>query len=208
MTIFKLGPAWGLAGFVLGVALSGAVGSAWKSSPANPLAPQSSVSVNADASNATFPQRVVLTVVANDELETAIQSFAIGAQPKIRQDVTSGKYGLLWITAWDWDTAPGEEPNTISILSNDYRRYIQLGARRARYAVPDPRSGSIELRGEVTEDDNVAISVLSGTQPIALPRMGTGQSVKLLIDKQEGQVARAQVDKSAIDASIARYTFE
>jgi len=45
-----------------------------------------------------------------------------------------------------------ETGNTISILSDDYRRYVTLNGRRTRIAIPEPRSDYIEMRGEVTED--------------------------------------------------------
>jgi hypothetical protein len=38
------------------------------------------------------------------------------------------------------------------------------------------------MRGEVTEDGNISISILSGTQPIALPRMSPGQAIRFQID--------------------------
>jgi hypothetical protein len=136
---------------------------------------------NADASR-VLPQRVVVSVVKNDEVEAAINTFAVGAQRKIRKDVASGKYRLVWLTTWDWDTAEGEVGNTISILSGDYRRYVTLNERRTRIAIPEPRSGYIEIRGEVSEDDNISISLLSGTQPIALPTMSPGQVIKIQIE--------------------------
>ena len=123
-----------------------------------------------------------MSIVKTDEVEAAINTFAAGAQRKIRKDVANGKYRLAWLTVWDWDTAEGEVGNTISILSNDYRRYVMLNERRTRIAIPAPRSGYIEMRGEVSEDDNISISLLSGTQPIALPTMSPGQTVRIQIE--------------------------
>jgi hypothetical protein len=120
--------------------------------------------------------------VRNDEVDAAINNFPASVQRKIRKDVANGKYRLMWLTTWDWDTAEGEVGNTISILSDDYRRYVTLTERRTRIAVPQPRSGYIEMRGEVSEDGNISISLLSGTQPIALPPMSPGQAIKLQID--------------------------
>jgi hypothetical protein len=57
-----------------------------------------------------------------------------------------------------------------------------LNSRRTRIAIPEPRSGYIEMRGEATEDGNISISILSGTQPIALPRMSPGQAIRFQID--------------------------
>ena len=42
-----------------------------------------------------------------------------------------------------------------------------------------------KLRGEVSEDGIIAVSVLSGSQPIALPRMALGQPLRINIDRQE-----------------------
>jgi hypothetical protein len=87
----------------------------------------------------------------------------------------------LWLTVWDWDTAK-ETGDTISILSDGYRRYATLNNRRTRIAIPEPRSGYIEMRGEVAEGENISISLLSGTQPIALPSMPPGQAIRIQID--------------------------
>jgi hypothetical protein len=184
------GPIWGLAGFILGAALSGtAVGALGHSTSTLPAPPSDKPQVQAPVGNAdasrVLPQRIVVSVVKADEVEAAIKTFAEGAQRKIRKDVASGKYRLAWLTVWDWDTAEGEVGNTISILADDYRRYVTLNERRTRIAIPAPRSGYIEMRGEVSEDDNISISLLSGTQPIALPTMSPGQAVKLHIDVGE-----------------------
>jgi hypothetical protein len=189
MLKFK-GPTWGLAGFILGALLSGvavaALGHSASTSP-SPLfdKPQAQASaLSADASR-VLPHRIVVSAVKNDDVEPAINTFAVGAQRKIRHDVASGKYRLVWLTLWDWDTAEGEVGNTISILSQDYRRFVMLTDRRARIAIPEPKSGLIEMRGEVSEDDNISVSLLSGTQPIALPVMSPRQAVKLHIDVSE-----------------------
>jgi hypothetical protein len=186
MSFFKLdrtGPIWGLAGFVLGVALTGTAIGALGNSASTSLPGQSLVR-NADTS-IVLSQRIIASRVKDDEFEMAINEFPIAIQRKFRTDVASGKYRLLWLTAWDWDTAEGEIGNTISILTNDYRRFITLTERRTRIAIPEPQSGIIEMRGEVSEDGNISISVLSGTQPIALPTMAPGQTVKLHIDAVE-----------------------
>lgn len=186
MSLFKVErkpSIWGLAGFILGAALTGAaigaLGHTASTSP-QPLAPQERVQ------NAVvipiLPQRIIMSRVKNDEIEAAINDFPLGVQRKIRTDVATGKYRLLWLTAWDWDTAEGEAGNTISIYSHDYRRFVTLAERRTRIAIPEPWSGTIELRGEVSEDGNISISVLSGTQPIALPTMSPGQAIRLYID--------------------------
>jgi len=182
----RTGPIWGFAGFILGAVLSGGAVGALGHSASTLLSPSSdkpqaqALVEKADAS-LVLPQRIIVSGVKNDEIEAAISDFPVGAQRKIRKDIASGKYRLLWLTAWDWDTAE-ETGNTISILSDDYRRYVTLNGRRTRIAIPEPRSGYIEMRGEVTEDGNISISLLSGTQPIALPRMSAGQSIRFQID--------------------------
>jgi hypothetical protein len=184
------GPIWGLAGFSLGVVLSAVAVAALGSSAPTPSSPSfdkphaQAPAWSADASPA-LPQRIVVSLVKNDEVEAAVNSFAAGAQRKIRKEVDSGKYRLVWLTLWDWDTAEGEVGNTISLLSGDYRRFVTLTERRARVAIPEPKSGLIEVRGETSEDDNISVSLLSGTQPIALPVMTPGQAVKLQIDVSE-----------------------
>jgi hypothetical protein len=184
---FKLertGPIWGLVGFIIGAALSGTAVGALGHSAATAPPPQSSQTgtmIEAATTVATLPQRVVLLAVKKDEIEAAINDFPVGVQQKIRKDVAKGKYRLLWLTTWDWDMG-GDTGNTISVLSDGYRRFVRLNGHRTRIAVPEPQTGYIELRGEVTEDGNISISVLSGTQPIALPRMALGQSIKINID--------------------------
>ena len=91
----------------------------------------------------------------------------------------------MWLTAWDWDTT-GEIGNSISILSDGYRKYAALSNRRARIAIPEPRSGYIEMRGEVMESGSVSISVLSGTQPLALPQMSLEQTIRIQIEVSDG----------------------
>ena len=173
----------GLAGFILGAALSGAaIGALGRSASTSPSSdkPQAQAPVEQADGTAVFPQRIIVSVVKNDEMEAAINSFAVAAQRKIRRDVARGRYRLLWLTAWDWDTA-GDIGDTISILSDGYRKYATLNNRRTRIAIPEPLSGYIEMRGEAIESGNISISLLSGTQPIALPRMSLEQTVRIQI---------------------------
>ena len=58
---------------------------------------------------------------------------------------------------------------------------MKLDGHRTRTVIPKPKSGYIEFRGEATEDGNINISVLSGTQAIALPSMPSGQTAKVEI---------------------------
>ena len=189
MSMFKLertGPIWGLTGFILGAALAGTAVGALGHSGSTLLSPSShepqtqALDNNADAS-LVQPRRVIASVVKPDEIEAAIDGFSVAIKRKVRNDVASGKYRLLWLTVWDWDTAE-ETGDTISILSDDFRRYVTLNSRRTRIAIPEPRSGYIEMRGEVTVDDNISISILSGTHPIALPRMLSGQAIRFRIE--------------------------
>ena len=59
---------------------------------------------------------------------------------------------------------------------------LSMEVGRTRIAIPEPRSGYIEIRGEVSEDDNISISLLCGTHPIALPSMSPGQVIKIQIE--------------------------
>jgi hypothetical protein len=184
----RTGPIWGLAGFILGAVLSGSAVGALGHSASTSLSPssdkpQAQAPVEKADATLALPQRIIVSEVKNDEIEAAINTFAVAAQRKIRKDVAGGKYRLLWLTAWDWDTAD-ETGNTISILSDGYRKYVTLNNRRTRIAIPEPRSGYIEMRGEATEDGNIAISLLSGTQPIALPRMSLEQTIRIQIENQ------------------------
>src|ERR1700704_953022 len=97
---------WGLTGFIQGAALSGtAVGALGHSGP-TPLSPSSykpqiqALDNNADAS-LVLPQRVVVSVVRADEIEAAVNELSAAIKRKVRNDVASGKYRLLWLTVWD-----------------------------------------------------------------------------------------------------------
>lgn len=186
--MLKKGATWGLAGFILGTVVSGlAVGALGRSTATSPSPdkPQAQAPVEMPNGTLALPQRIIVPRVENDEIEAAINSFAVSVQPKIRKDVASGKYRLLWLTAWDWDTA-GDTGDSISILSDGYRKYATLNNRRTRFAIPEPRSGYIEVRGEVVESGNISISVLSGTQPLALPQMALEQTVRIQIEVSDG----------------------
>jgi len=129
----------------------------------------------------TFPQRIVLNVVKTDELSAAVGTMGVDkdGQHLFRAEVEAGRYRLVWLTIWDWDARDENDGDTISINSDNYRRAVKLRNHRSQIAIPEPKSGFIELRGEETGDGIFAVSVLSGEQPIALPHMGRGQSVKL-----------------------------
>ena len=169
---------WGLVGFTLGALLSGAAVDAL-----GKVGERVSSSTMQEAASKVIESSfaVYLPPVEGDEIETAISSLPKKIQPIIRDGLANKKYELLWLTIWDWDTAPGQEGNTVSITSDEFRRIITLNGHRTRTVIPRPKSGYLELRGEETEDGIIAISVLSGTQPIALAAMPPGRTKRLLV---------------------------
>jgi hypothetical protein len=179
----RTGPIWGLVGFILGALLSGtAVGTLGHSASILPHSQKDALRGKVDSPHA-LSQIIILPAVKSDEIDGAISDLPKIEQLRVRQDLQNRKYRLLWLTVWDWDvSAVAETGDTVSIFSDEYRRQVTLRNRRTRIAIPEPRSGYIELRGDATEDGIIAISLLSGTQPIALPRMVLGQIVKIDID--------------------------
>lgn len=169
---------WGLVGLTLGALLSGAAVDAL-----GKAGERVSSSTRQEAASRVvehaFP--VYLPPVESNEIETAISSLPKKVQRLVREDLANKKYELLWLTIWDWDTAPGEEGDTVSITSDEFRRVITLNGHRTRTVIPRPKSGYLDLRGEVTGDGIIAISVLSGTQPIALAAMPPGRTERLLV---------------------------
>ena len=168
----------GLIGFTLGALLSGAavgaIGYAGARVPSSTMQ-ETATSKIENVFTAYLPP------VKSDEIDAAISSLPKKEQRIIRQDLANQKYELLWLTVWDWDTAAGEEGNIISIASVDFRRIVTLNAQRTRTVIPRPKSGYLEFRGEATEDGNVSISLLSGTQPIALAAMPPGRIKKIVV---------------------------
>ena len=126
---------------------------------------------------------VSLPGVAAQDYDEALESMALSTQERqrLRSDIDARKIRLLWLTLWDWDTQT-ESGDTISITAGEYQRSFTLSSHRTRIAVPEPRSGTIELKGEHSEDGIIAISLLTGNRPIALPYMSPGDTVKLEID--------------------------
>lgn len=180
----KAGVAFGLVGFILGAVLSANVG-AFGLPASAPSSPDKSktemVGVNA-ASTYSTPQRFILPIVGNDEIEAAIKDFPPKGQSKLREDVANGTSRLLWLTAWDWDTAEGQPANTVLISTDNYRQLVSLNNRRTRIAIREPKSGYIEMRGVFTVDGNINVSLLSGTQAIALPVMAPGKITKIPVE--------------------------
>lgn len=179
----KTGAVWGLAGFLIGVVLTVTVGggAALTVSTLRDKA-QNGQADSAVASSTVPALNFVLPVVRNDEIDVAVQDFPIKGQALLREEVAKGTYRLLWLTAWDWDTAEGEPANTILISTDGYRQLVKLNNRRTHIAIREPKSGSIEMRGVFTADGNINISLLSGTQPIALPRMAPDTTTKINVE--------------------------
>jgi len=171
---------WGLVGFTLGALLSGAAVGAIGYSHALVRSPNTIQEDAISENESSIP--IFLPAVKNDEIDAAINSLPKKEQRIIREGLANQKYQLLWLTIWDWDTVEGEDGNTISIASDEYRRIVTLQDHRTRTVIPKPKSGYIEFRGEATEDGNISISLLSGMQPIALPRMPPGRTVKVRIE--------------------------
>src|ERR1035438_3715114 len=167
-----------LIGFTLGALLSGAavgaIGYAGARVPA-PTMQETAISKNEYVYSAYLPP------VKSDEIDAAISSLPKKEQRIIRQELANQKYELVWLTIWDWDTAAGEEGNIVSIASDDFRRIITLNGQRTRTVIPRPKSGYLEFRGEATEDGNISISFLSGSQPIALPVVQPGITKKVIV---------------------------
>ena len=181
---WKTGVTCGLVGFVLGGLVSRTVVDAWRQ-PAAPIAPAHAATDGAVALQVRpLPQRVVLQAVQPQDVPAALQSMGLDepGQVLIRHDLETRKYRLLWLTLWDWDAQSETDGDTISIKSDEFRRAVKLLNRRQQIAIPEPRSGYIELNGEQTGDGVIAISILSGAQPLALPRMAIGQTARIEID--------------------------
>jgi hypothetical protein len=183
---FPASMAGGIAGFVLGIAVSATTMGvlAYSRTSSSFETAKSFVPTTPDPGKVkTYAHRIVLPSVASGDVDDAIASMGLPPveQHRVRQDLDEGQYRLLWLTLWDWDTA-NDKGDTISITGDNYRRLFVLHNRRTRIAIPEPKSGYLELRGEQTEDGIIAISLLSGAQPLALPRMALGQSVKVEVD--------------------------
>jgi len=176
----------GLGGFILGAIFSGVVieGLGHSSAEISTASVKSQASLpRADAeSEVARPQRLMLFAVKGDEIDGAIETMDLPPRERraVGNDLENHKYRLLWLTLWDWDTQSGRG-DTVSITSDNYHRLFALSDRRSKIAIPEPKSGFIEIRGERTENA-ITISLLSGAQPVALPEMGVGQAVKIEVD--------------------------
>src|SRR5262249_4355711 len=179
----RIGLLGGVTGFALGVVATAAVMTMRTGVAQPPVASRRAEAAPVAPTVKTYSHRILVAPVKRDDLDGAIATMSLphSEQQRVRDDVEEGKYRLVWITLWDWD-ASRETGDTISITSDFYRRLFMLRNRRTAVAVPEPKSGYIELRGEQTEDGVIAISMLSGAQPLALPRMTLGQSIRIEID--------------------------
>lgn len=170
---------WGVAGLALGALLFGAaVGvAAYTGVIPSPATQEDTISTT----NSETILRVFLPPVKDSEIETAINLLSKKEQRTIREGVQNKTYQLLWLTIWDWDKEAGEDGNTISITSDEFRRIVTLNGSRTRTVIPRPRSGYVEFRGEASEDGNIAIALLSATHPLALPSVAPGRVQKIWV---------------------------
>ena len=177
---------WGLVGFTLGALLSGAAVGVIGYPGAHVLSPDT-IQINEISKDLSSPvtlsRQIILPIVKSDEIDAAINNLSKKEQHKIRDDMANNGYQMLWLTIWDWDTEAGEDGTTISVGSDERRRIVKLNSRRTRTIIRQPKSGYIEFRGETTDDGNISISLLSGTQPIALPSMPPGKIVRVPIGR-------------------------
>jgi len=180
---FRAALSGGLVGFVLGIFVAGAAFSVFALSGQTPVAARRIEPAHPLVQVKTYTHRIVLAAIGRQDIDGAVATMGLPhlEQQRIREDLEEGRYRLLWLTLWDWD-ASTEKGDTISISSDTYRRLFTLHNRRTTIAVPEPKSGYLELRGEQSEDGNISISLLSGAQPLALPRMSLGQAIKVEID--------------------------
>jgi hypothetical protein len=132
-----------------------------------------------------MPDHVYLPSVAAQDYNQALDSMGLSPleRRRMRSDIDARNVRLLWLTLWDWDTQT-ESGDTILITAGDYQRHFSLSSHRTRIAIPEPRSGTIELRGERSDDGIIAISFLTGSRPVAVPYMRPGDTAKLEIDTQ------------------------
>jgi hypothetical protein len=165
-----------LSGGGVGAIVDRGVGNATPSTPA---------AREATSTKFVMPDRVYLPAVAAQDYNQALDTMGLSPaeQRQMRGDIQARKARLLWLTLWDWDTQT-ESGDTIVITAGDYQRHFTLSSHRTRIAIPEPRAGIIELRGERSEDGIIAISFLTGSRPVAVPYMRPGDTAKLEIDTQ------------------------
>lgn len=182
----KVGLTCGVIGFAVGASMCGAAVATFRSPPtlALPSAQSAEQAREGTTHVRTFGQRIILRTVKPEEMPAALRTMGVDrdGQLLIQSDVEGGRYRLLWLTVWDWDARSETEGDTISIYSGDYRRAVKLQNRRNQIAIPEPKAGYLEVHGERTEDGTITISLLSGAQPIALPRMAGGDALKIEIE--------------------------
>jgi hypothetical protein len=130
------------------------------------------------SSSITLPQ------VGAHEIEAAVAELDLSGdeQRSLMLQLTRGTKRLLWLTIWDWDTQ-NADGDTVEIRSGTYTRRVKLAATHQRIAIPEPWSGYIEIEGQETSDGVVAVSLLNGAEPLAIPRMRLGEKIKLALDE-------------------------
>src|SRR5262245_17483069 len=106
---FPASVAGGIAGFVLGIAVSAtAMGVlAFCGTTSSFETTKSFAPTTPDLGKIkTYAHRIVLPSVASGEIEDAIASMGLppAEQHRTRQHLDAGLYRLLWLTLWDWDT--------------------------------------------------------------------------------------------------------
>lgn len=190
---YRTGAIWGLLGLMLGAIVSGAVVSTFArpSTSTSPELSRNAAPVVVGDQEVITHHRIVLSLVSTDEIFDAVETMRKlpEEQKSIRADLEKHKYRLLWLTAWDWNMQ-GEVGDTIAITSDSFRRVLRLSHHQRRIAIPEPRSGYIEVEGLQAEGGIISISLLSGTQPIALPRMSVGDIAKIEIRVAEQPSSR------------------
>jgi hypothetical protein len=168
-----------LAAAVFAGGLLGAAGVAafayWPGEAARPRA-------DLPCASALRPGRLTLRPVAQHDLAKALDTMGLEhGHRRTWLEQPSQRPRLLWLTVWDWDPESGLG-DRVRISSGDYGRSLTLRSHRQEIAIPEPRSGRIEITGEAAAGDFIAASVLSGVYPVAIPYMSPGETVTIEID--------------------------
>ena len=77
---------------------------------------------------------------------------------------------------------PRDERKRGFLAASRSARRVKLAATHQRIAIPEPWSGYIEIEGHETSDGVVAVSLLNGAEPLAIPCMRLGEKIKLALD--------------------------
>lgn len=109
------------------------------------------------------------------KLEAALSVNTPGATGSIVAKSTDTPV-LVWISLWDFAAPDGD---IIHISSAGYKLDVTLQNNQTRIAVPVDRSNSVTITGVHDGGGGITLGVQSGTNPIALPVLGVGQSFSL-----------------------------